>query len=499
MATSKPRYKFRPHPIGDDLINCIELPILVINRDHSVTGFNPAAAAILSLAPSDVGRPLRDVPMLAEVNDLEALCELVMNGRASFHREVQNGAGSWFSLGIGPYKGSDQKISGAVLTLTNVTAFRASLEQAIAEREYTKAIINTVIYPLVVLDEEFRVQAANQAFYLMFQASREGTRGVRFYELGKPDWDVLRLRTLFSEARSTDGPLDVVEMDHEFPAVGRRTLLLNARRLPRGGPLEKKTLVAIQDITERKQAEEALRQKTVEAQEASLIKSRFVSNVSHELRTPLNAILGYSALLAQGVYGALSQEQMEPLSGVRRNAKDLLYLVNDVLDLARIEAGKLPVSLEPLKLDLLLREVVAGMKPFLEKKALDIQWVLPEALPLMESDAGKMKQILTNLLSNAIKFTAKGQITIAVKDRPEKKGVEVGIQDTGVGIKPEELAKIFDAFHQADADTTREFGGVGLGLTIVKELVHLLKGEMTVESEYQKGSTFTLFFPYRIS
>jgi signal transduction histidine kinase len=253
------------------------------------------------------------------------------------------------------------------------------------------------------------------------------------------------------------------------------------------------------DVDDMKRAEEALRQKTVEAQEASLIKSRFVSNVSHELRTPLNVILGYSALLAQGLYGALSHEQKGPLSGIQRNANDLLHLVNDILDLARMEGRKLPTRQEPLNLDLLLKEVVAGMKPFLEKKALDVQWLLPEALPLMESDAGKIKQIFTNILSNAIKFTPEGQITIAVRDRPKKNGIEVGIQDTGIGIKPEELAKIFDAFHQADAGMTREFGGVGLGLTIVKELVHLLEGEMTVESEYTKGSTFTLFFPYRIS
>ncbi len=252
-----------------------------------------------------------------------------------------------------------------------------------------------------------------------------------------------------------------------------------------------------QDITERKRAEEALKQKTVEAEEASRLKSQFVSNVSHELRTPLNAILGYSALLSEEVFGALNQEQKGPLEGIQRNAKELLHLINDVLDLSRIEAGKLPIHPERLNIDLLLKEVVAGMKPLLEKKGLQIQWNLPQSLPSIESDAGKVKQIVTNLLSNAIKFTLKGKITIAAGDQPEKEGVRITIADTGIGIKPEELAKIFDSFHQADAEMTREFGGVGLGLAIVKELVGLLKGEITVESEFGKRSTFTVFLPYR--
>lgn len=252
------------------------------------------------------------------------------------------------------------------------------------------------------------------------------------------------------------------------------------------------------DITERKRMEDSLRRKTVEAQEASRLKSQFVSNVSHELRTPLNAIIGYSTLLLEEAYGALDEKQKDPLSGIQRNADDLRHLVTDILDLSRMEAGKLTIHLEPLKVDALFKEVVAGMKSLLEKKALAVQWAIQEGLPLIESDAGKIRQIFTNLLSNAIKFTSKGEITIAAKDRPEKKKIEVEIRDTGIGIKPEELAKIFDAFHQADADLTREFGGVGLGLAIVKELVQLLKGGIAVESEYGRGSAFTLFLPYRL-
>jgi signal transduction histidine kinase len=249
------------------------------------------------------------------------------------------------------------------------------------------------------------------------------------------------------------------------------------------------------EIALRRQTEEELKRKTLESEEANRIKSQFLSNVSHELRTPLNAILGYTSLILDHVYGSVAEEQREPLEGVRRNADELLKLVDDVLDLSKIESGKVSLDLAPLDITALIQDVLAGMKLFIEKKSLHLQWDLEEALPKIECDANKIRQVFVNLFSNAIKFTHQGGITISTRNRPEKGGIEISIRDTGLGIRPEELPKIFDVFHQVDATATREFGGVGLGLAIVKEIVHLLKGEIRVESEYGKGSIFTVFLP----
>src|SRR5581483_6034626 len=191
----------------------------------------------------------------------------------------------------------------------------------------------------------------------------------------------------------------------------------------------------IGQFIERKEAEEALKRKTIEAEESSRLKSQFVSNVSHELRTPINAIIGYSALLLDEAYGPVGPEQKEPLEGVVRNANDLLNLVNDVLDLSKIEAGKLSVYPEPLFLSAMLEEVIAGMKPLLDQKSLRVRLDRNQELPELRSDRGKVKQIFTNLIANAIKFTSKGTITLRQKDRPEKNGVEVAIEDTGIGIR----------------------------------------------------------------
>ncbi|TAK07919.1 MAG: PAS domain S-box protein, partial [Candidatus Manganitrophaceae bacterium] len=219
-----------------------------------------------------------------------------------------------------------------------------------------------------------------------------------------------------------------------------------------------------EDITQQREAEEELKKKTIQALEASRIKSEFVSNVSHELRTPINAIIGYSSLLLDETYGAVGPEQKTPLEGVVRNADDLLNLVNDVLDLSRIESGKMSVRLGPVEIPSLIQGVLSGMQPLFEKKSLSIQFHPPQAFPVLQSDAEKIKQIITNIVSNAVKFTMQGGIFLSAKDLPERGGIEFSIRDTGIGIKQEELSKIFDAFHQVDASATREFGGVGLGL-----------------------------------
>ncbi|HEY5599334.1 MAG TPA: HAMP domain-containing sensor histidine kinase, partial [Candidatus Manganitrophaceae bacterium] len=215
-------------------------------------------------------------------------------------------------------------------------------------------------------------------------------------------------------------------------------------------------------------------------------------------RTPLNAIIGYTSLLLDKRYGPVGESQAVPLEGILRNADDLLKLVNDVLDLSRIEAGKTAIDLSSVEMPSLIEDVLDKMKPLIEKRLLSIQWRKINEIPKIESDPLKIRQIVVNLLSNAIKFTPQGMITVEAEDLPEREGIEVRVQDTGIGIKPEETSKIFEAFHQIDGSMTREYGGVGLGLAIVKNMVDLLKGEIHVRSEYGKGSRFTLFLPYRL-
>ena len=230
----------------------------MVGRDFTVARFNRPAATALGLTPFHLGRSPLGVGAFTDIIDLEKLCAQVIADRVPCRREVRH-EDRWFVLRIAPYTGGDDRVEGTVLTLTNVTAFRASLDQAIHEREFTKAILNTVIEPLVVLDADLRVQTANRAFYAMFQVSRDEAHGVPLDALPNHAWKALPLWPLLKETHSDNKEFQTLEVEHTFPAIGLRTLLIDARRLTRQGSTGDLILLAFRDISERKQAEEALR------------------------------------------------------------------------------------------------------------------------------------------------------------------------------------------------------------------------------------------------
>ncbi len=241
----------------------------------------------------------------------------------------------------------------------------------------------------------------------------------------------------------------------------------------------------------------ALEQKTMEAEEANRMKSIFLSNMSHELRTPLNSIIGLVRLLRDGGDEPLSKKQREYLDIVLRNSQNLLELINDILDLTRIEAGREEVNHDVVPLREFVEGVAANVRPLAQSKGLDFELEIASDVPkTILSDQRKIKQILTNLLGNAIKFTDSGSVRLSV-GLAGKDGEEVifEVADTGIGIPEEAKALIFEPFRQVDGSYTRRYGGTGLGLSISKKLTELLGGELSVESEEGRGSVFTLKLP----
>jgi signal transduction histidine kinase len=236
-------------------------------------------------------------------------------------------------------------------------------------------------------------------------------------------------------------------------------------------------------------AEEAAR-----AHELTQLKSEFVTLVSHELRSPLTSITGYVELLLEGSGGASAEAQRESLGIVKRNADRLLQLIDDLLDMARIEAGK--VELRRTRLDLagLMQEVAKALRPQIEAKGQRLTLDLAEALPAVTADADRVTQILTNLLSNAHKYTPPaGSITITA--RGEEGHVRVNVQDTGIGLSSDDQAQLFTKFFRAQHRTTAGVGGTGLGLAITRALVELHGGEITVTSTLGQGTTFGFTLP----
>jgi signal transduction histidine kinase len=217
--------------------------------------------------------------------------------------------------------------------------------------------------------------------------------------------------------------------------------------------------------------------------------------MSHELRTPINAMLGYTSLLREEIYGDLSEKQEDALGKIHSSAEHLLTLINDILDLSRIEAGRMPIQVEETDLHEVVEELSQTLEPMLLEKGLDFRMRLADGLPTMTTDRTKVKQILLNLLSNAVKFTSEGMVELRVGADEERATVVAEVEDTGIGIEPEALGTIFDDFRQVDESPTRRFGGTGLGLAITRRLVDLLGGSLGVESEPDEGSTFTVELP----
>ena len=234
-----------------------------------------------------------------------------------------------------------------------------------------------------------------------------------------------------------------------------------------------------------------------QSESASLAKSFFLANMSHELRTPLNAIIGYAMLLQEGAKDAGLKEAAGDLDRILRAARHLLMLINDILDLSKIEAGKDFVDLSSVDVQALIDETFAALGPRNNAADVVFETHLPDREIMMRTDVMKVRQCLVNLLSNAFKFTHEGKVALSVSERETKIGavVDFVVQDTGIGISPEQISKLFHAFVQADAATTRKYGGTGLGLAITYKLANLLGGELSVESALNEGSTFTLTLP----
>jgi signal transduction histidine kinase/DNA-binding response OmpR family regulator len=383
-----------------------------------------------------------------------------------------------------------------VLAMEDVTE-RRRVEANLKEIErYAQDIVDTVRKPLLILDPALRVRSANRAFYDTFAVSAADTEDHLIYELGNGQWNVPELRTLLEEIIPRSSVFNDFELEHDFPAIGRRVMLLNARKLKAGDHGELLVL-ALEDVTERRRAEEEVVNARETAESANRTKSLFLANMSHELRTPLNAILGYSELLQEETAERGLTEFAADLDRIGAAGKHLLALINDILDLSKIESGKMELFLESFDLAELIQEVAFTIQPMVRTNANTLNMNLARGLGVMHADQMKVRQGLFNLLSNAVKFTQHGTVTVDVRrERMDgREWVVFQVTDTGIGMSAEQIVKLFQDFTQADASTTRKFGGTGLGLALTRRFCQMMGGDVTVRSVPGEGSVFTIKLP----
>jgi signal transduction histidine kinase len=239
-----------------------------------------------------------------------------------------------------------------------------------------------------------------------------------------------------------------------------------------------------------------IEKKSQQLEVASRHKSQFLANMSHELRTPLNAILGYTELMIDGLYGGLPEKAQAVLERVQTNGKHLLGLINDVLDLAKIEAGQLSLAIDDYSMPALVKGVVATTESLARAKGLALRAAIQEALPAGRGDERRLTQVLLNLVGNAIKFTDQGEVEIAAGAADGR--FTIAVKDSGPGIAEGDQARIFEEFQQVDNTNTRRKGGTGLGLAIAKRIMEMHGGTLTVESTLGRGSTFRMTLPIRV-
>ena len=361
----------------------------------------------------------------------------------------------------------------------------------------TRAILDTAVDAIVTIGGGGVIQAVNPAMTVLFGYEADELVGANISML-MPSPDREQHDGYLDRYRRT-GERRIIGFGREL--VGQRKdgslvpLHLSVGEMELGG--RRVYTGILRDITAQREASTALERARDDAEEANRAKSRFLANMSHELRTPLNAIIGYSELLSEDAEEEGREDSVQDLGRIHRSGKHLLGLINDVLDLSKVEAGQMELHIEDADIRVLITETAGTVRPLIDQNDNELVMALGGDVGQFQTDVTRIRQILLNLLSNAAKFTKSGVITLSadITSSDDQRWLEISVRDSGIGMTAEQTARIFDAFAQADSSTTRTYGGTGLGLAIVKRFCTLMGGDITVTSALGEGTTFNVRLP----
>jgi signal transduction histidine kinase/DNA-binding response OmpR family regulator len=487
-----------PEPAAGDVFDAIREPLLVLDSSLRVQLANRAYYETFSVSRDETEtRPVADLGNGQwGMPSLGTLLEGVLQSDAVFEDFVVEHDFPRIGPRVMLLNGRKLRSELVLLGIDDVTERRRSRNLLEQIESFAQDVVDTVREPLLILDRTLRVHSANRAFYETFHVSPEETETQLIYELGNGQWDIPDLRTLLDDIVPMSSVFNDFELEHDFPVIGRRVMLLNARKLRQGTHVELLVL-AMEDITERRRAEGEVAKAKEAAETANRTKSLFLANMSHELRTPLNAILGFSEMLQEDAAERNLLDFSADLQKISLSGRHLLGLINDILDLSKIEAGKMDLQLEIFDISSLISEVAETIEMQVEKNGNTLQITCPQDIGVMWGDLSKVRQGLYNLLSNAAKFTHHGKISV-VAERQLMDGsdwITFEVSDTGIGLSSEQIVRLFQPFTQADASTTRKFGGTGLGLALTRRFCQMMNGDVTVHSVPGEGSVFTLKLP----
>jgi two-component system cell cycle sensor histidine kinase PleC len=508
---------------AESIINTVREPLIVLDQDLRVVTASRSFYEVFKVKHEetvgqliyDLGNKQWDIPKLRELletilpqettfDDYEVEHDFSTIGRRIMllnARQVQRVLGKEriILLVIEDITERKEIEAGLEKTRQELEVIKRTADEA---SEFSESVINTVREPLISLDQDLRVVTVSRSFYEFFKVKPEETVGQLIYDLGNKQWDIPKLRDLLETILPQKTTFDNFEVEQDFASIGKRTMLLNARQIEQVSGKKRIILLAIEDITERREIENGLEkahreleQLATELTRTAKVKSEFLANMSHELRTPLNSINGFSEVLYDETFGPLNEKQKKYVNNVLASGKHLLLLINQILDMAKVEAGKMTLALSSLPMKNLLNEMSLLVADMVSKKKLQMSIEIAEDLPNIEADELKVKEVMYNLFSNAVKFTPEGG-TIGMRAKTINAGIEIVVWDTGVGIASENMGKIFEGFFRVDTPYSRVIEGTGLGLSLSRKLVELHGGKLSVESEgLNKGTLVRLTLP----
>ena len=480
--------------LSNDLTNLLAsagVPLVVLSSDLRVRRFSPAAGKVLNLTADTVGRAVNHVKLGIEVANLESLVDEVQATVQVIEREIQDSDGHWYDVRLHPYRTADNRIDGAVLVFSDIHAVKISQLQLQVANDFADAIVETLREPFLVLTSDLRVNSANQAFFEAFQVTPQETEQRLIYELGSGQWDQPSLRTLLTEVLTTKAAFDNYEVKFDFPNIGARVMLLNARRLIQADGVTDLILLALQDVTDRVKLQDDLI-------EISRNKDNFLSMLGHELRNPLSSVV--SGLEALSTHELDESDERELFDVIGRQTKLITRLVDDLLDMSRISAGKIKMQKKRFNLVKLVSHVIGDHRHHVESNQLTLTKELPPSPLWIVGDEVRLSQVIKNLLNNATKFTDPGgaiQVTLeAGEDASHQNQATIRVRDTGIGMEPATVETMFQEFRQAESSIARSRGGLGLGMALSRRLVTMHGGKISAASDgLGHGSCFTLKLP----
>ena len=459
-----------------NLLESISIPLVMVGRDLRIRRFTRAMEPMMNLIASDVGRSITDLQPQMELPDLRRLLLDAMQGGNRKPCDVRDPHGRWYSLRILPSLGTDGKTDGAVMMLIDIDAAKRGLD-------FAEAIVETVREPLVILNQNLQVMKANKAFYETFQAAREETEGRLIYDLGNGQWNIPKLRELLENILPAHATFRDFEVTHEFERVGRKVMLLNASEMFNPNAQARTILLAIEDVTDRKQAEEALRTTNADLQ-------HFAYALTHDLQEPLRMVVNYTELLGQEYAGKLGKDADTFISYSVEGASRIEALLKALLAYWEVTERERD-HFAPVDCGAVLDQALLNLEAAIKQSG---AIVTSDPLPTVVAEDVMMIQLFQNLISNSIKYRGEEPPRIHVSAQRNAEGWLFTVRDNGIGIDPQDAERVFGMFTRLHGSN---IPGTGIGLALCKKILQRKGGRIWVEPETGRGATFKFAIPDR--